>query len=181
VAIETFCATVILASSSLTRCAMGALEPTHGQAAFAADAAAVAGAAAPATTDSDAEATAAASATARDIFRLDGLSGLRIVPPDVCFTGIAVGVRKQHVARRPHAELGFLHNIVLGPVKVDSPGLKQKIKKRPRMARPGSEGDHGKTFFPGVSIPAVPLRDEDEGSPQRHRMWRRPGMNGEPT
>jgi hypothetical protein len=79
----TFCAVVIAPSTSLTRCEIGALDPTHGQAAEAA----AAGWVTPATADIVPAARAAATATMRDLFASDdgrdpdGLRKLHMVPP----------------------------------------------------------------------------------------------------
>jgi hypothetical protein len=109
----------MLASTWLTRCGIGALDPTHGQLAEAAVAArtakfagaagvagfagaagvagfaGVAGAAeaGPAARASDAAAAAAPRTATRDSFRRDDMPNEPMMPPDTCFTGIAEGVR----------------------------------------------------------------------------------------
>jgi hypothetical protein len=77
VAIETFCAVVIVASSWLTRCEIGALDPTQGQA----PGAALAGTAEPATTNSDDAAAAVARAASFGPVRGAETPKTRMMPP----------------------------------------------------------------------------------------------------
>ncbi len=78
---DTFCAVLIAPSSWLTRCEIGALDPTHGQFAAAARAG-VAGAAAPTTANVPTAAVAVASAISRRI------PNTRMTPPGTRFTDV---------------------------------------------------------------------------------------------
>jgi hypothetical protein len=99
-----------LAITWLTRCEIGAVDPTHGQFADAADAAragpagaASAAEAGPAARDSDAAAAAPRTAI-RGRFRRDDMPNEPMMPPDTCFTGVAEGVRNGPWSRGLHAE-----------------------------------------------------------------------------
>jgi hypothetical protein len=104
VASDTFCAVLIAPSNWLTRCEIGALDPTHGQ--LDAACAVVAGVIAPATAKAPAVAPATVSAASD---RTLDKRNLRMMPPDTRFTNTAKSVRQARPQPAPRE--GFFRNI----------------------------------------------------------------------